>query len=544
MNRHSPTAALAWEIWRRNQLWIALISAMLIGGSLAVLLSSAETAPRSEMISALYSTLGGLSLLFVFGMFHYTEFDTGTGFAGFPRRLFTLPVSSLRLIAVPLVLGVLAVEVVGAVISAWSGEFHVEMAAGLAAFMIAYQTVLWTCARLGPWRSLVLGALAVWFLYMGFIGFGATTDAVELHRMSLVVSFVGIAGGAFVVSWIYVLNLRSGGGRRTHVRFSVEPIADVLPRRRRPFQSPAAAQFWLEWRRSGRVLPILVAAVLALAIAPLSWVVQANADSTILILLAVLLMPPLLALPVGKGFSKPDIWSAELALPAFLAVRPLSNRDFISIKMKVAAASAAFAWLATLLFLAFWLTFAANPEGLRRAGAILTSLYPGMSPVLAALLLFALMLTTWRCLVSGLWIGVSGSRNLFVISALPYALAPVVLAIVVVVIERRRPVIGWILDNVNTLLPLTALALAVAIIVKIALAIRSAARIGRQYMVIWSAATGLLLALALLLSNRLDLVTPSHATHLRNIFVLIALAYVPLARLGIASSAFDRNRHR
>ena len=38
---------------------------------------------------------------------------------------------------------------------------------------------------------------------------------------------------------------------------------------RRPFSSPAAAQFWFEWRSAGAVLPALVGGVIVVAIGPL-----------------------------------------------------------------------------------------------------------------------------------------------------------------------------------------------------------------------------------------------------------------------------------
>ena len=67
------------------------------------------------------------------------------------------------------------------------------------------------------------------------------------------------------------------------------------------------------------------------------------------VLAATLAMPLMLAAPVGKAFSKPELWSADLGLSAFIAVRPLATHEMVAIKMNVAAASAALSWLLVLL---------------------------------------------------------------------------------------------------------------------------------------------------------------------------------------------------
>ena len=47
-------------------------------------------------------------------------------------------------------------------------------------------------------------------------------------------------------------------------------IADVFPRRRDPFRSPARAQTWFEWRQHGRSLPAWVAILLPFELASFS----------------------------------------------------------------------------------------------------------------------------------------------------------------------------------------------------------------------------------------------------------------------------------
>ena len=78
------------------------------------------------------------------------------------------------------------------------------------------------------------------------------------------------------------------------------------------------------------------------------------------LLLGALATPIVLAVPVGMAFCKPTFWSEDLAVPAFVAVRPLSAEDLVAIKLKVAAVSAVLSWLCVLVFLAVWLSSWAN----------------------------------------------------------------------------------------------------------------------------------------------------------------------------------------
>src|SRR5262245_59241026 len=84
----SPTYALLWEIWWPHRAVVAAIAGLTIAGRLL----------HSHQL--LIELLGMLSFLLLFGIFN----------AGFPRRHFTLPISSLRLVAVPMLTGVVSIE--------------------------------------------------------------------------------------------------------------------------------------------------------------------------------------------------------------------------------------------------------------------------------------------------------------------------------------------------------------------------------------------------------------------------------------------------
>ena len=94
-------------------------------------------------------------------------------------------------------------------------------------------------------------------------------------------------------------------------------------------------------------------------------------------------------------------------LPLFVAVRPMTNGGFVLAKLAMAALTSVVTWLVTLLMLLLWMTLCADVG----IFAQLAFVWRG-KPMSMALLLLAVWATftlvTWRNLVSGLWLGLSG----------------------------------------------------------------------------------------------------------------------------------------
>src|SRR5204863_6519530 len=140
----SPAAALAWEIWRKNRFGFLLLFVFLIVclalGRLAthfaaevetLQLSSALPVAAPEIIEAnaramdwagqarwWSGVLLGLALLVTLAMFAFAESSSLRGFSGIPFRLFTLPVRTTQLVAVPMASGACFVALL---YLAWSG---------------------------------------------------------------------------------------------------------------------------------------------------------------------------------------------------------------------------------------------------------------------------------------------------------------------------------------------------------------------------------------------------------------------------------------
>ena len=509
----SATYALLWEIWRPHRLAVAGIAGLTIAGRLIGRIES----------SVLVDLLAMVSVLLLFAIFH----------GRFPRRLFTLPVSSLRLVAVPVLAGVTSVELLYLL---WMGSASTPFVAVLlGALMVFYQTVLWTLELLGPLRLVVVGAISIIVFAIGLFPPWRSEAA-----LAGLVAFVAIV--AFLLAWRHVARLRRGGARSS---LRLDRLIAAIPTRRRAFASPMDAHFWFECRSSGLALPILVGGVIAIVIGPLSWLARADAVHTFRILLGTLATPIVLAIPVGMAFAKPAFWSEDMSVPAFVAVRPLTDEDLIAIKVKVAIASAVASWLLVLSFIGIWLPLWANLDSVSRL-AIQLWAFHGHSVAavygFSALIAIAGMFLTWRFLVSRLWSGVSGRRAFFLASVM----SVVVAAIAGVALDADR-LPGWLLEDPARMAPVVWI-MAIAVIVKYWLAARSwrrvSARYARQYLLLWGAGTMCMALLAVLLWRVVRIYMALDIYRLQSLMVLLSLLAVPLARVGLAASSLGRNRHR
>jgi hypothetical protein len=496
------------------------------------------------------------ALLLFLAICSQTDLNPQTGRRGFPVRLFTLPLTSLQLVALPMLVGVAAFEVLGLF---WQTlilrqDVDVWQLAVIAVYIIAHQTVLWTLPGLGSLRMLVLGLLGIVIIVMmGLPTFPQEALPWWLRENFLTIWLLAIAIGGFVASWTYVARQRSGGGSgRQRTKPLTERIADMLPRRTAPFSSAAAAHFWFEWRRSGFLLPLLVGATLIVVIGPLSWYMRNDGGNTMRTLLATLSLPMTLALPVGKALSKPDWRSNDMFVPSFVAVRPMSNEDLVIIKMKVAGLSAATSWLLVGVFISIGLGLWANLDSFNLLRVQLWTLY-GRSVYpqygLAILLLVTGFLLTWRFLVSSLWLGLSGNKTLFSTTAIPYGFGLVfVLGFWVILPQNEKSILAWTFQGFGLYLPTLVQIAAVTVAAKFwmaAWAWRNAQRVHiRRYLSLWMCGTAVWIAFGLLLWAGVLQIVPSDSHQLRSLVILCALLGIPFARLGLAPGSLARNRHR
>jgi len=117
------------------------------------------------------------------------------------------------------------------------------------------------------------------------------------------------------------------------------------------FKSAEAAQFWYEWRRSGSVLPLTRAALLAIVIVPLSWYLRESGSDSLRILGGDGGDADNSCPRHRKAFSRPDS-GYDLFSSSFIAVRPLRNSGLVA-ENKVPPSAPVFVVARTRL-LAIW----------------------------------------------------------------------------------------------------------------------------------------------------------------------------------------------
>src|SRR5436190_6825321 len=164
----SPAAALIWQIWARNRALTYVVIGMALFGCLfnLALPLSLRAAPTNrfgfgarEALQMMNTLLPSIGYLFLLAIFNGTEYNASKSSAGFPHRLFTLPITSFRLVAIPMVLGALTVELLYwlwiKVVVLNPDELAVWFAIILPTYMVLCQTISWTFDSVGALRLLV-----------------------------------------------------------------------------------------------------------------------------------------------------------------------------------------------------------------------------------------------------------------------------------------------------------------------------------------------------------------------------------------------------
>src|SRR5262249_13686401 len=230
-----------------------------------------------------------------------------------------------------------------------------------------------------------------------------------------------------------------------------------------------------EWRRNGIVLPLLVGVLLLVILAPFfvlcPFFGRATPATVMLTLFWILVLPFALAFIIGQGFGKTNFWGQglgqELGVPRVLAVRPFSAADWLTVKLKSAAVSAALTWALVASVVPVWLATCCQwGPMLSVVLSLPSSLWITAVAGLTALMLVLAVLVTWRLLVANLYLGVLGNKSLY-----NGAFCFVVLALFAVIVfggwwSQHRAEIG----HLESLLPWLAGVLAGLVLLKLGLA--------------------------------------------------------------------------
>lgn len=537
----SPAAAIAWEFGRRHR-WglaaLALYFTVLAAIRLLVLGPGGRVTFEDDwqfalaVVVPLASSFIYFVAVFSFGL----AGDLAARESIYPARMFTLPVSSSALVGWPMLYGTVAMAALWLatrLLAVWPSGADVPWtwpALAAAVFLAWTQALVWMPYALVGQRVIVT---VLWLAAIGFVVLLALhLEAPEPVMLALLAPHLP---AAYLVARFAVVRARRGDTpdwRRDRRR--AERIAGGKQ------WSPARAQAWFEWRRHGRSLPALVGILLPFELSLLF----VFSDAPVIVgetLAAVLLTPPFLAAFVAATVSRsgPDRNDAHELTP-FIATRPLTSASLIAAKLGVTVRSTLAAWVLVLVAVPLALglsgTWPVVADGARQVVELVGT---PRAWVLGLLGLSALVASTWKQLVQGLYIGMSGRAWLVKASVFVTLSALAVLVPLVPWVLAR----GYVISALWNALPWI---LAIMVCCKVSAAAWIAVRLhdrrllrGRALVLgalAWTVAV-------LVLHGVLVWLVPTLILH-TYLLALVAILAVPLARLSAAPLALARNRHR
>ena len=541
----SPAAAVAWNFRQQHRRGlIALLGYLLVlttiklvamARGIPVYMDSPESFGFVVMIP-LTATFTYFLGVFTFGL----DGDLAARQSMYPARLFTLPVGTSALAALPMLYGTAAMMILWLltrVLALWPSAIAVPSIwpAFLAASLLAWtQALTWMPYPLPGLR------IVVTVLWLGVIDTTALLAVhFDAHEPLMVAILAPQIPLAYFVARLALTRARRGDVPDWRRAFASPEQISTRARGRQAFPSPASAHAWFEWRRHGRSLPAWVAILLPFELV-LLWAARDSATLVFTILIAVMLTPPFMATfgAAAVSRSSSNVGDASGVTP-FIATRPLSNGELIAAKLRMAIRSVGVAWLLVLVAIAIALKLSGTSgvvlERLHRLSEIVGTAH---SVVLVLLLLGGCIAATWTQLVQSLYIGLTGR-------------APLVQGSVVLVLGffvLFGPFAEWIVDTkrLGELWSALPVIFALLVALKMTAAIWILLRLYRGRLLsdraLVSGAAVWCLAVFALYAVLVWLFGTPHIPHY--LVMLVAILAIPLARLSAAPLALAWNRHR
>ncbi|KPK43568.1 MAG: hypothetical protein AMJ65_05450 [Phycisphaerae bacterium SG8_4] len=361
--------ALTWEFWRRSWWWI--LSAVMLVACITITTSyyGSASQPKAETMAKIhYRAVFHLFLCVAFFSL-WSQLDKKNNRLGFPGHLYTRPTRTWVFVGWQMLFGAVTVTLlylveVGCVRILWSITWPLAGPILLSITVVACaQAVFWSTVAHPVLRALiclsVVAALQMW----QFSRYGAMTDYPNTSGLThmwnglTLGEFLTLAPclvAAYVIAVVGVSRDRCGDcAGWPRVRAFFDSAINLLPGRAKPFDSPAAAQFWREWHEKDRLMPVAcgvwVAAIVLLGVSGIT-----DTMHTILLFIFTsqigLAVPFLAGLLVGQSGRKSKIGD-------FKATLPVTNSRLSAIILRAGAAGLLSAWViyvAGLLFMIGW----------------------------------------------------------------------------------------------------------------------------------------------------------------------------------------------
>jgi hypothetical protein len=537
----SPAAAIGWELWTRQRWVLVAVPAYLL---VLAFIKPAVVGPGALEPGDGFAAFGvvpfSTTFLYFIAVFSFgLNGDLAARQSIYPARFFTLPVATAELARWPMFYGGVAMMLlwfVASTVGRWALNMNLPWLwpAFLAAAVLAWTQVF-------TWMPYGLRGIRV---------LAATVVLITLDTLVIVAIELKVSEGVLIAFLVPQLPLAYLAACRALVLARKGHVPDwalfnrgrsARARPQPPFSSPARAQFWFEWRRHGRSLPMLVAMVLPFELG-LPFITGYGSRTFIFeLLLFVLVTPIVMAGFAGATVSKANPFGREVyGVTPFIATRPLTSAGMIGAKLKVAMLSTLATWLLVPVAVAIGFSWSGADSVLIDWARWFVDAVGAPRAIAATLLVLGFLIAaTWMMLVQGLYVGLTGREWLVKTAGF----------VGLVVVMLLGPLYEWISDNAGVqtwLWDWWRVFPAGLVIVKVSAAIWIAIRLSRsgllsdRALVLGAAGwtlTVLALYGALVWWADTDLLP-------RYVFALLAILAVPLVRVAASPLALAWNRHR
>ena len=537
----SPAAAIAWELGQRHRWGLLAIGGYLLALAAIALIvqpGDLEDSDRFALTVVVPMTWAWFYLLtvFCFGL----SGDLAGRESTYPARMFALPVSTPALAGWPMLYGAIMMSslwMATAIFALRPWGVHVPLvwpALFAAAFLAWTQVLMWMPYGLRQLRVILAVSLLI------------TADVVVIlginYRVSDLAMIAGIAPLlplAFLAARFALIRARRGDVPDWRLGWTAEERTDLAPGRPAHFSSAARAQLWFEWREHGRSLPVLVAILLPFELALLFLPGGDGARTVLYTLLLVLLTPRMMsAFAAARIRSASPEASDTHEMSPFMAARPATTAALVAAKLQMTLVSTLLAWLVVLVVVPLALTLAdAWPvvnDAMRQTAAVIGR---PRTIALVVLVLTGMMASTWKQLVQGLCIGLTGREWLIRTNTV----------LTLLVTASVLPLSDWILGSSAAQaalwdalpwIPAGLVALKMTLATWVAVRLHRS-RLLSDRLLVTGAAVWMVTVLALY-----GVFAWAASALIPYALLLLAILFVPLGRVSAAPLALAWNRHR
>ena len=538
----SPAAAVAWEFHYRQRwiliglavyvLMLGLIKPLYFGADRIVDLGDGYAAFAIVPFS---TTFMYFIAVFTFGM----TGDLAARPSIYPARMFTMPVSTAALAGWPMLYGTATMATLWVTVRVlarwpWDMELPVVWPGFMGAVVLAWMQVF-TWMPYGIRGLRVITAVTVLMLLDTTVILSINYNWSEGALIAFLAPQLPLA---YLCACVAVARARRGVVPDWSI--SLGRAAGDAPALR-PFRSIAAAQFWFEWRRHGRSLPMLVAIVAPFELFLLFVGGYGSKWFVFEVLTAVLLTPIPMAAFAAATVSKANPFARDVyGVAPFNATKPITSAAMIAAKLKMAMWSTLAAWMVLLVAMIIGFTWSgADSVVIEWADTFVDQVGPPRAIVATLIVLGGLISLTWTMLVQGLYIGLTGRQWLVRTIGVVTLVFFMMIGPVFETIADSTTALRWLWDN-WTIVP------AILVVVKTIAAVEVARRLSRSTLIsdrVLVAGVTAWAAMVLVLYGVFVwwVDTPMLPRH---VFLLIAILAVPLVRISAAPLALDWNRHR